>query len=60
MLTGIAEGNFTRADLLDWVNNFDAEGLTKHIKFDNGDVSTVVIYAYKVEGGKIQPGVPIK
>jgi branched-chain amino acid transport system substrate-binding protein len=60
MLSGIAEGNYTRSDLLDWVNNFDADGLTKHIKFDNGDVSTVVIYAYTVEGGKIQPGKPIK
>jgi branched-chain amino acid transport system substrate-binding protein len=60
LLAGIAEGNYTRPDLLDWVNNFDADGLTKHIKFDNGDVSTVVIYAYKVEGGKIQPGKPIK
>jgi branched-chain amino acid transport system substrate-binding protein len=60
MLSGIAEGKYTRADLLDWVNNYDADGLTKHIKFDNGEVSTIVIYAYKVEGGKIGTGEPIK
>ncbi|HET7070834.1 MAG TPA: branched-chain amino acid ABC transporter substrate-binding protein [Nocardioides sp.] len=60
ILSGIAEGKYTRADLLDWVNNYDQDGLTKHIKFNKGDVSTVVIYAYKVGGGKIQPGTPIK
>ncbi|HEY3531250.1 MAG TPA: branched-chain amino acid ABC transporter substrate-binding protein [Nocardioides sp.] len=60
LLSGIAEGKYTRADLLDWVNSYDADGLTKHIKFNNGEVSTVVIYAYKVGGGKIQPGQPIK
>jgi branched-chain amino acid transport system substrate-binding protein len=60
MLNGIADGKTTRSDLLDYVNSYDQDGLTKHIKFDDGDVSTVVIYAYKVAGGKIQPGEPIK
>jgi len=47
--------------MLDWVNNYDEDGLTKHLKFDEtGEVSTVVIYAYKVENGKIVLDQPIK
>jgi branched-chain amino acid transport system substrate-binding protein len=53
LLSGIAAGKTARPDLLDWVNSYDADGLTKHIKFNKGDVSTVVIYAYKVNNGKI-------
>jgi len=61
LLSGLAAGNTDRASLLDWVNNYDADGLTKHIKFDStGEVSQVVIYAYKVEGGKIVLDQPIK
>ncbi len=61
LLSGIAAGNQDRASLLTWVNNYDADGLTKHIKFDKtGEVSTVVIYAYKVENGKIVLDQPIK
>jgi len=60
LLNGIAAGKTTRSALLDYVNSYDQDGLTKHLKFDKGDVSTVVIYAYKVSGGKIQPGTPIK
>lgn len=60
-LKGLDEGNDSREKMLDWVQNFDGEGITKHIKFDeNGDISDVVIYAYKVENGEIQPGVPIE
>jgi len=61
LLSGIAAGNQDRASLLDWVNNYDAEGLTKHIKFDDtGEVATVVIYAYIVKDGKIVLDQPIK
>ena len=61
LLNGIEEGNTTREDLLDWVKNYDQEGLTKHIKFDEtGEISEVVIYAYKVENGKIVLDTPIK
>jgi len=61
LLSGIAEGNQDRGSLLDWVNNYDAEGLTKHIKFDDtGEVSTVVIYAYTVKDGTIVLDQPIK
>jgi branched-chain amino acid transport system substrate-binding protein len=54
LLNGIAAGNDDRASLLDWVNNYDEDGLTKHLKFDEtGEVAEVVIYAYKVDNGKI-------
>jgi branched-chain amino acid transport system substrate-binding protein len=59
-LQAVAAGKATRPDMLDWVNNYDAKGITKQIKFDqSGELSEVTIYAYKVEGGKIIPGTPI-
>lgn len=61
LLQGIADGNTDRASLLDWVNNYDDEGLTKHIKWDeSGEVAQVVIYAYKVTDGKISVDTEIK
>ena len=61
LLQGIADGNTERSKLLDWVNNYDEDGLTKHIKWDDtGEVSEVIIYAYKVENGKIVPDTEIK
>ncbi|MEZ5095166.1 MAG: branched-chain amino acid ABC transporter substrate-binding protein [Nocardioides sp.] len=61
LLQGIGAGNEDRASLLDWVNNYDADGITKHIKFDSGgEVSTVTVYAYVVKGGVIEPGTPIE
>lgn len=60
-LQGIEAGNTERASMLEWVNNYDADGITKHIKFDeSGEISQVVIYAYRVENGEIQPGEPIE
>lgn len=60
-LQGIAAGNTDRAKMLSWVNSYDADGITKRIKFDEtGEVADVVIFAYKVEDGKIQPGTPIQ
>lgn len=60
-LQGLLEGNTDRAAMLEWVNNYDAEGITKHIKFDEtGEVAEVVVYAYPVEGGEIGLGQPIE
>ncbi|MFZ2503971.1 MAG: branched-chain amino acid ABC transporter substrate-binding protein [Nocardioides sp.] len=57
LLQGIADGNADRAKLLAWVNSYDADALTKHIKFDEtGEVSGVAVYAYPVTGGKIELG----
>jgi branched-chain amino acid transport system substrate-binding protein len=61
LLQGIADGNTDRESLLEWVNGYDAEGITKNVKFDEtGEVAEVVVYAYVVEGGEIQPGEPIE
>lgn len=54
LLSGIGEGNTTRADLLEWVSAYDAEGLTKHIKFTStGEIDGASgVYYYTVEDGK--------
>ena len=57
-LDAIKAGNTTRAKVQEYVNKYDKEGVTKRIKFDSkGDVaeSNVVIWAYKIEGGKLVP-----
>ena len=61
LLNGIADGKTDRASLLDFVNSYDEKGLTKQLKFDDtGEVASVVIYAYKVDGGKIVLDQPIQ
>ncbi len=61
MLDGFAAGKTDRAGLLDWVTTYDEPGITKQLKFTpEGEVETVVIYAYKVEGGEIVPDTEIK
>jgi branched-chain amino acid transport system substrate-binding protein len=53
-LQGIAEGTSTREDMLAWVNGYDGEGITKQIKFgEDGEIETIVVWAYIVEGGEI-------
>ena len=54
LLSGICEGNTTRESLLEWVNGYDAEGLTKHIKFNaDGEIDGASgVYYYTVEDGK--------
>ncbi len=58
-LDAFKAGKTTRKDILDFVNSYDKDGVTKHIKFDSkGDVdaSVTVIWAYKVTDGKIVRG----
>jgi len=58
-LQGIKAGKSSRKDLLDFVNSYDQDGVTKHIKFDaNGDVdkSKVSIYTYVIKSGKLTAG----
>ncbi len=57
-LQGLLEGNTDRESMLEWVNNYDAPGLSKQITFDeNGDVpvENVVVWAYEVQDGAIVP-----
>jgi branched-chain amino acid transport system substrate-binding protein len=55
-LAGIESGISDRAEMLDFVNDYDEDALTKHIKFDDkGEVTEIPIWGYKVEGGNIVP-----
>ncbi|MFC4020195.1 branched-chain amino acid ABC transporter substrate-binding protein [Micromonospora sp. GCM10011542] len=63
LLDGFKAGKSTRKDMMDWVNSYDKQGVSKYIKFDEtGDVdkSKVVIWAYEVKGGQIVPQQEIK
>lgn len=60
-LQGLDEGNTDRAGMLEWVTDYDEDGLTKHISFDDkGDVEESAVYAYEVKDGEIQPGTTIE
>ncbi len=56
LLSGIDKGNATRADLLSYVASYDADGLSKHYKWDStGELQAPAVYGYKVADGKIEP-----
>jgi branched-chain amino acid transport system substrate-binding protein len=56
MLTAIAAGKVTRADINTYLKTIDVPGLTKQIKFDaQGETAAKNTYVYKVGGGKITP-----
>lgn len=63
LLDGYKAGKTTRKDLLDWVNSYDKQGVSKYIKFtEAGDVdpTKVVIWAYEIKGGQITPQTEVK
>ena len=48
----VADGVTDRQAMLDFVNDYDAEGITKSLNFDEtGEISEVVIYAFTVKNG---------
>jgi branched-chain amino acid transport system substrate-binding protein len=54
LLSGIDKGNSTRPKLLAWVKSYDADGLSKHYKWDStGELATPAVYGYEVKDGKI-------
>ncbi|HEU0206851.1 MAG TPA: branched-chain amino acid ABC transporter substrate-binding protein [Pseudolysinimonas sp.] len=56
LLAGIDKGNDTRAKLLSWVQSYDADGLSKHYKWDStGELQAPAVYGYEVKDGKIVP-----
>ncbi|MET4781452.1 branched-chain amino acid ABC transporter substrate-binding protein [Glaciihabitans sp. UYNi722] len=56
LLSGIDKGKTSRADLLSYVKSYDADGLSKHYKWDaTGELATPAVYGYKVQDGKILP-----
>jgi branched-chain amino acid transport system substrate-binding protein len=63
LIEGYKAGKNTRKDLMDWVDAYDKQGVSKYIKFaETGDVdkSKVVIWSYEVKGGQITPQQEIK
>ncbi len=56
LLTGIDKGNNTRPTLLDFVKNYNADGLSKHYQWNaKGELATPAVYGYEVSNGKIVP-----
>jgi len=58
LLDGFKEGKNTREEMLEWVEGYDEEGVSKDIKFEeDGDVdkSKVVVWAYEIKGGQFVP-----
>ncbi|MFD9891347.1 branched-chain amino acid ABC transporter substrate-binding protein [Amycolatopsis sp. NPDC059027] len=54
MLKGIDKGVKDRAGLLDFVKNYEGQGLTKKFKWnDKGELSDVPVWSYKVDNGRI-------
>jgi branched-chain amino acid transport system substrate-binding protein len=53
-LAGIAAGKVTRADMASFVSAYDAQGITKHIKFDpTGEPVGDAVFYSVVQDGKI-------
>lgn len=54
LLKGIDAGNTTRSALLNYVKNYNGNGLSKHLQWQSdGELTTSAVYGYKVQGGKI-------
>ncbi|PFG50743.1 amino acid/amide ABC transporter substrate-binding protein (HAAT family) [Amycolatopsis sulphurea] len=60
-LKGVDAGKKDRASMLDFVKNYDGQGLTKHFKWDShGELAQTTVWAYKVDKGKIVRDTEIK
>lgn len=54
LLQGIDKGAATRPALLDFVRNYDGQGLTKRFKWQpNGELQNTPVWSYKVTNGQI-------
>ncbi|MBB4682914.1 branched-chain amino acid transport system substrate-binding protein [Amycolatopsis jiangsuensis] len=61
LLKGVDAGKKDRAGMLDFVKNYDGQGLTKHFKWDShGELAKTTVWSYKVDGGKIVRNTEIK
>jgi branched-chain amino acid transport system substrate-binding protein len=60
LLRGLDQGISDRAGLLDFVKNYDGQGLTKHFKWNaNGELTETPVWTYEVKDGQIQRLAPI-
>jgi branched-chain amino acid transport system substrate-binding protein len=54
LLRALDKGIKDRASLLDFVKNYDGQGLTKRFKWnDKGELLDTPVWSYKVQDGKI-------
>ncbi|MGL5858452.1 MAG: branched-chain amino acid ABC transporter substrate-binding protein [Angustibacter sp.] len=61
LLDAIKAGKTSRSDIIEFVRTYDKPGATKQLKFtEKGEPTEVIVWAYKVEGGKIVPDQEIK
>ena len=50
MLKGIDSGKITRADLLDFVRNYQGQGIARKYQWtETGELTTTLIWIYKVQ-----------
>lgn len=57
LLAGLNAGKATRADMLAWVNGYDGEGISRHVKFTpKGDLdgNKLQVWIYKVSNGDVK------
>jgi branched-chain amino acid transport system substrate-binding protein len=60
LLSGLAAGRHTRSTMLDWVNLYDGNGVSGHIKFSpNGDLAAPRTWAMKYVDGALVVDGPI-
>jgi branched-chain amino acid transport system substrate-binding protein len=58
LITGIRAGRTTRDGLLEWVDGYDADGISRHLHFGpNGglDSSSLRVWAYAVKDDTFTP-----
>ncbi|MBK1788484.1 branched-chain amino acid ABC transporter substrate-binding protein [Prauserella cavernicola] len=61
LLKGIDSGVTDRAGMLDFVNNYEGQGLTKSFKWDDkGELAESTVWTYEVQDGKIVRNTEIK
>jgi branched-chain amino acid transport system substrate-binding protein len=54
LLKGIDSGIKTRAALLNYVKNYNGDGLSKHLQWTStGELASSTVYGYKVQNGQI-------
>jgi branched-chain amino acid transport system substrate-binding protein len=55
-IAAIKAGKTSRADILSFINSYDAAGVTKQLSWDEkGEVTSASVYAYVVKNGAIEP-----
>ncbi|AOS62852.1 branched-chain amino acid ABC transporter substrate-binding protein [Actinoalloteichus hymeniacidonis] len=57
LLTALDQGLSTREEVLDYVREYNGQGLTKNFQWDEtGELTDTPVWSYRVEGGEIVQG----